>query len=305
MRDLLTRRQEKLDEVVAQDVLVVRPGEKRRRDGQGQTDEEEALDEKPDPRVDRALLGQMHRSHRTATTRRRRLPGCGVRESCNTHGHASPRRRRSSPDARRRPPGARGRRRLRDRRRDPGRRQGASTSSRRRNPDLVLLDVRMPNVDGLACLDEIHRALSRREGRDALGLDLAGADRGRAPPRRERLPREERRPERPARRPCGRRSRATSSARRRSPPRPRTRRAKAPGLTERERVDPGGAREGEIERRDREGALGHPADGEVPPDQHLPQARRQEPDGGDEARLPAGARREPALRRVASTRGLA
>ena len=62
----------------------------------------------------------------------------------------------------------------------------------------MLLDVRMPNVDGLACLDEIQRALSRREGRDALGIDLARADRAALRRGRARLPREERRPERPA-----------------------------------------------------------------------------------------------------------
>ena len=45
--------------------------------------------------------------------------------------------------------------------------------------------------------------------------------------------------------------------------------------------DPAGARPGPLERGDRQGAVGHPADGEVPPDEHLSQARRQEPNPGD------------------------
>ena len=59
---------------------------------------------------------------------------------------------------------------------------------------------------------------------------------------------------------------------------------------------PAGAGARPLERRDREGALGDAADGEVPPDEHLPEARRQEPDPGDPDRPPARPRREPALR---------
>ena len=176
---------------------MVRPGEKRHHDGRGQPDEEQAFEEKPDPRVERALLGQMHRSHRTATTRRRRLPGCGVRESCNTHAM----RVLVADDHRLMLDGVR-----RALEADGGfeivgeTQDGAKVVDlvAKTQPDLVLLDVRMPNVDGLACLDEIHRRYPDDQGRDALGVDLAGADRCRAPPRRQRLPREERRPERPA-----------------------------------------------------------------------------------------------------------
>ena len=60
---------------------------------------------------------------------------------------------------------------------------------------------------------------------------------------------------------------------------------------------PAGARAGVVERRDREGAVGDAADGEVPPHEHLPQARRQEPDPGDADRPAARARRQPAVRR--------
>ena len=63
--------------------------------------------------------------------------------------------------------------------------------------------------------------------------------------------------------------------------------AKAAGLTEREIVDPEGARARPVERRDRQGALGRRADGEVPPDEHLPQARRGEPHRGGALRLRA------------------
>ena len=44
-------------------------------------------------------------------------------------------------------------------------------------PDLVLLDVRMPHMDGLACLDQIKHAAPRREGRDAVGVLEPGARR--------------------------------------------------------------------------------------------------------------------------------
>ena len=66
----------------------------------------------------------------------------------------------------------------------------------RTQPDLVLLDVRMPKMDGLDVPRRGREALPRDQGRDAVGLDLTGADRRRAAPRSERLPREERRPER-------------------------------------------------------------------------------------------------------------
>ena len=59
--------------------------------------------------------------------------------------------------------------------------------------------------------------------------------------------------------------------------------------------DPHRARERQVERRDREGAVGHAADGEVPPHQRLPQARRQEPRGRRPSGLPA--RSDPAAPR--------
>ena len=61
--------------------------------------------------------------------------------------------------------------------------------------------------------------------------------------------------------------------------------------------DPRRPRPRALERRDREGVLGRAADGEVPPHEHLPQARREEPHRGDAHRVPARARGEPDLRR--------
>ncbi len=165
-------------------------------------------------------------------------------------------------------------------------------------PDLVVLDVRMPNMDGLQCLEEIRRRHPKvkvvmlsasttpdlieealRRGASAYVLktvdpsDLpstlrqviggtvfstVGATEGSTSERREGS-----RPHRAGDR------------------------------------DPHRARERQVERRDREGALGHAADGEVPPDERLPQARRQEPRRRGAAGLPARPDPAPARRRVA------
>ena len=57
-------------------------------------------------------------------------------------------------------------------------------------------------------------------------------------------------------------------------------------LTQARARDPGARRGGELERHRRAEAVGHRADGEVPPLEHLPQARRFQPHG----REPLGAR---------------
>ena len=80
---------------------------------------------------------------------------------------------------------------------------------------------------------------------------------------------------------------------------PRGRRAdrgKAAGLTERELAILKARRAWAFERGDRQGALGHRADGEVPPDEHLPEAESREPHRGRPLRVPARPGREPALR---------
>ena len=51
------------------------------------------------------------------------------------------------------------------------------------------------------------------------------------------------------------------------------------------RWSPQGRRARALESGDQQGVLGHRADGEVPPQQHLPQARRAEPDRGHAVRV--------------------
>ena len=64
--------------------------------------------------------------------------------------------------------------------------------------------------------------------------------------------------------------------------------------------DPHRAREREVERRDREGALGHAADRKVPPDERLPKARGEEPGRRGPPGLPARPDPAPARRRLSA-----
>ena len=118
-----------------------------------------------------------------------------------------------------------------------------------------------------------QEAPPRDQGGRALGLDRPEADRERPQARRERLHREERQPGRPAGGDHARRSRRPSTPRSdspttrpRAPPRP-------PGSPTASSRSSTALARGHVERSDREGALGRRADGEVPPDERLPQAR--------------------------------
>ena len=96
-------------------------------------------------------------------------------------------------------------------------------------------------------------------------------------------------------RPYARRSRGTSI--RRSAARNRARECESPRADRARAHDPRRACSRPLQRRDREGVLGRAPDGEVPPHQHLPQARRQEPHRGDAHRVSERACGEPDLRR--------
>ena len=72
--------------------------------------------------------------------------------------------------------------------------------------------------------------------------------------------------------------------------------AKEAGLTTRELAILTALAQGKSNAAIAEGALGRASDGEVPPHQHLPEAQRRESHRGSQVRLPAGPRREPALR---------
>ena len=169
------------------------------------------------------------------------------------------------------------------------------------SPDLVVLDVRMPNMDGLQCLEEIRRRhpkvkvvmlsasttpdlIDEALRRGASAYVLKTVDPSDLPSTLRQV--------------IGGtvfstvgRHRVVDAERRQG--------GRAHGAGDR---DPHRARERQVERRDREGALGHPADGEVPPDERLPQARGQEPRRRGEAGLSAGPDPAPARRRVSSAR---
>src|SRR5947208_786293 len=134
------------------------------------------------------------------------------------------------------------------------------------------------------------------EGCDPVGLHRSRGRPDGAEPRSRRLRRQERQPDRPLLRPA-------SSARRHGLQRGRPAREDRPtGCRQSRRPDrprdhdPQGARARPLQRGDRQGALGRAADGEVPPDEHLPEARRQEPHRGRAVRLRARPDRQSAER---------
>ena len=148
-------------------------------------------------------------------------------------------------------------------------------------------------MDGLACLDEIRRRypdvkvvmLSASTSQDLIETALRK--------RRVGVCHQERRPDDL---PATLRAAVAGTCSRRWPRRRTTRAARRrAGLTDREITILGALARGLSNERDREGVLGRAADGEVPPDEHLPQARREESHRGDPARLPAGPGREPDL----------
>ena len=163
------------------------------------------------------------------------------------------------------------------------------------SPDLVLLDVRMPHMDGLACLDEI-KPPPRREGRDAVGVHEPGARRVGAPTGASAYVMKTVNPDDlPATLRQAVEGNVYSAVGGHQGERAS---AKAPGLTEREIAILGALARGLSNERSPRSS-GSPGGREVPPDEHLSEARRQEPHGSDGTRT-SGSGREPDLRRRSS-----
>ena len=103
---------------------------------------------------------------------------------------------------------------------------------RQTSPDVVLLDLRMPGMDGLRCLESITPEAPHREDRRALGKRRARGDRGGIPARRRGVHPEAHRPGRPrAGDPAGARRQRLLSRSKRGPLRPDV---PDSGLTQRE-----------------------------------------------------------------------
>ena len=160
-------------------------------------------------------------------------------------------------------------------------------------PDLVLLDVRMPHMDGLACLDQLRTRhpdvkvvmlsasanpelveSALRRGAAAYVIKTVNPDDLPATLRQAL--------EGNVHTAIGGEESERASA-------------KALGLTERELTILGALARGLSNDEIAKEFWVAPADGEVPPHQHLPQARRQEPHRGDAHRVSERARGEPDL----------
>jgi DNA-binding NarL/FixJ family response regulator len=153
----------------------------------------------------------------------------------------------------------------------------------RTQPDLVLLDIRMPQMDGLACLAKIKERFPKVKVVILSGIDepeqiRTALEQGAAAFVVKHVD-----------------PRDLASALRQIADGTVFQVVGASGSGEENAAKTAGITESELKVL-RALALHHRADGEVPPDEHLPEARRVEPHGGDALRLPARAGRQPVLR---------
>ena len=151
-------------------------------------------------------------------------------------------------------------------------------------PDVVLLDLRLPDADGFTCLDALRRLLPDSavivfSAVDDPELVSAALDRGAAGYILKRIG--------PVDLPAAIRGTVDGSVvhvhRLAGPP-------NGAGLSPKEHDVLAQLAQGLIEPRDRQRAVDQRPDGEVPSAQRLPQARRLHADGGDPDRARAGAR---------------
>ena len=168
----------------------------------------------------------------------------------------------------------------------------------RTNPDIVLLDLRMPGADGLACLSRIRKqhpdvkvvVLSVSTDENVIQTVLK---RGASAFIVKSI--------NPIDLPSALRQAVDGTVYSAiGLPDPGESAARAAGLTERETAILVRPRPRPLERGDRQGAVGGGTDGQVPPHEHLSQARRLEPHRGRPPRVPERARREPDRRPLSS-----